>query len=851
MPVCLSPVWLAWHSPWRKLSCLSSCISMVGGSEKMEVDYSVDHLDASTTLAALLDEFSAVTDYHTLRDNLPRRLAGLLRCRCVLFYQRLGETLQFASGSFADQPGWSAALLAVAHINPIELNGDVPEAHAWRAHKAILVASAGREHAQICTPLIYRQRAIGILTAIRGAAPAGLADTEKHEELCWRPEEVGLVAVAANMVAMLLENTRLLERDRERIHELALLNSITSQLNCSLREAARVHRAVIQRAREIALPDLCDVLPPDAGTHVSSGLSAWVPPPLHEMLLQHWQSTLPAAPLFLERGSTRQANEYMEHLDTRIKTFFALPLLGRRGETARPGLQFVSPLPRASDEPGVHMHGILVGAYHKSWKLRREEQVLLQILTNQASAVLENITLMNDVIEARNEARRLLRRVLDDQRFKELILESIPSGLITIDLQGQITTFNRAAETVLGYHPREIIGQPVRKVLDLCSLEKGLRSGQLQHETLLTSGRQGQEIALEVTLVPLRDPRGQQVGALATFADITSIYRLEEEKRRLDRLASLGEMSANVAHEVRNPLAAIKTSMQMLRDELEDNSEFQANEGAQEEIAVVLKEVERLDGIVRDLLLFARPRQLHRVEHDLGELCARVLRFLRPQCEEQGVRVRLVQQDVPPVRIDVAQMEQVLLNIFSNALQAMPDGGLLSVSFQILSTPADAASADERGPEFLPESSPGVHEIPGESESTGLIKQAEAFIALSAAWEEQETPGESGRGDVPGRNQQAWLELIVSDTGVGIAQDALERIFQPFYTTKAHGIGLGLPITRRLVEDHHGSLFVESQLGYGTTVSVRLPLGQEALTILRKRVEGENTHCEPDDPDCR
>ena len=95
------------------------------------------------------------------------------------------------------------------------------------------------------------------------------------------------------------------------------------------------------------------------------------------------------------------------------------------------------------------------------------------------------------------------------------------------------------------------------------------------------------------------------------------------------------------------------------------------------------------------------------------------------------------------------------------------------------------------------------------------------------------------------REQQAWLELVVSDTGVGIAQDALERIFQPFYTTKAHGIGLGLPITRRLIEDHYGSILVESQLGYGTTISVRLPLDDEALCV-----KGGNISSESDDSDC-
>src|SRR6185312_12006004 len=226
----------------------------------------------------------------------------------------------------------------------------------------------------------------------------------------------------------------------------------------------------------------------------------WLVPPLQELLLGRWQSDLHAAPLVLERGSTRQASEYMQHLDTHIKTFFALPLISKRGAESTPTrFPFATAVPRGREEAGGRVLGVLVGAYHKSWKLRREELMLLQILSNQASAVLENSLLMDEVIEARNEARRLLRKVLDDQRFKELILESIPSGLITIDLQGCVTTFNRAAESVLGYHPGEVMGRPVRKVLDLRMLERGFQTGQVQHETLLASGRQGQEIALEIT----------------------------------------------------------------------------------------------------------------------------------------------------------------------------------------------------------------------------------------------------------------------------------------------------------------------------------------------------------------
>ena len=768
----------------------------------MGVEQYADRLDAPAILAALLDEFSAITDYRTLRDNLPRRLTSLLKCRCVLLYQRVGETLQFASGSFADQPGWSSTLLAVAHINPIELQSDTPEAQSWCARRAVLASLSNVERASICAPLMYRQRAIGVLVAIRGVPDV---PTPGPGELpAWIPEEVPLVAVAANVVAMLLENTRLLERDRERIHELSLLNSITSQMNSSLRERERVERIVVQRTREIASADLCELLlPPEQPV----GRETWLPPELRQQLFRHWQENLHQnlhrPPLVLERMGDAPANDYFNYLSPRIKIFFALPLFSNRSSAHVRGslAPYVS---RGGEEPRNSVLGIIVGASYQPRKLRREELVLLQVLANQTSAALENIILMEDVLEARNEARHLLHQVLDDQRLKALILESIPSGLMTLDMQGQITTLNRAAGAILGYHALEVIGQPVQKILGLHDLEEVFQTARPRHETLLTSGRQGQEVALDVTLAPLLDDQGRRMGMLTTFADVTSMRRLEEEKRRLDRLASLCEMSASVAHEVRNPLASIKTSMQMLLDDLESGAEPHVDTGIREAVTVVLQEVERLDGIVRDLLLFARPRQLHLVECDLADLCRQLLHFLQPQCAERGVRVTQVYQDLAPAQVDPAQMKQVLLNLFLNALQAMPEGGVLSIASQCISVPAlEAGKSNPSLPGHLLATSPltvsGARAVDGNGQGVAVETR------------ELQRP-------------RLWLELAVSDTGGGIAQDDLARIFQPFHTTRAHGIGLGLPITRRLIEDHHGQLLVESQPGYGTTMLVRLPL---------------------------
>src|SRR2546421_417224 len=553
-------------------------------------------LSAPAVLTALLNEFSAVTDYRTLRDSLPRRLAHLLNCRCVLLYQRLGETLQFAAGTFDDVPGWSISLLSVAHINPIDLNSDLPEACAWPARHAGTSPAESSTPGLVAVPLIYRQRATGVLVALRSSVEVQFsAPRTSTGAAYWSGDDLPVLEAVAGVVALLLENTRLLERDRERIHELSLLNSIASQLNCSMYEPDRVHNIILQRTREITSPDHCVLIWPDSLTQAS-----WITPALRDLLLMRFSKQREPHPLIIERPGDSLTIEYLNHLPANIKTFFAVPLLVSEGTLHRHGYgvgKLGGPLKgypqevllqrtagdkrlhgthEVVDVHGPKVLGVIVGAFHRAWKLRREELVLLQGLASQASAVLENMHLVTEVVEARNEARKLLRQVLDDQRLKELILESVPSGLITVDLSGCITTFNRAAQAILGYHPYEVLRQPLQKILNLSVLAGRVCSQEGQvapltsysqvnvaddistvSETLVTLDRHAQEVVLDVHLVPLYNDQREQIGWLATFADVTSMHRLEEEKRRLDRLASLGEMAASVPHEHPDPPAFI------------------------------------------------------------------------------------------------------------------------------------------------------------------------------------------------------------------------------------------------------------------------------------------------------
>ncbi|GCE49353.1 PAS domain S-box-containing protein [Thermosporothrix hazakensis] len=761
--------------------------------------HQTDMLHTPAIVNALLHDCSAIVDYRTLLDSLPRRLTSLLHCRCVLLYQRIEDTLQFVAGSFDDKPGWSAALLTVAHINPLSLTSNTPEACAWREGHIIFVPAT--QPTLLAVPLVYRHHRIGVLVAIRGATFEESEQEQRTLPSIWSAEEVQIVGALSGVIALLLENSRLLERDQERMRELTLLNTINTRLHSTLNAPERLHNLVLQQAKNISTADVCVLLTaPDQQDDAS-----WLSPLMREALFRLFQKNHSAEPLLLEQPGTPQTAALLSYLPGTIKTFFAVPLLSQHGEAPHPDKNRVQePLryPR--------LQGILAGGFYRPWKIRKGELALLCVLANQAGAILENSHLLLEVIEARNEARKLLRQVLDDRRFKELILESIPSGLITTDANGVITSFNRAAKTILGYHSREVIGQPLDHILDLRhfipnpelelsrtgehpALGSEQSTGPIKtgsRGTLQTRDRHERSILLDVNIQRLHNTQG---GTLITFTDITLLQRLEEEKRRLDRLATLGEMAANVAHEVRNPLASIKTSMQLMLEDLNESPTIDDMQDLQGSASVVLKEIERLDAIVRDLLLFAKPRQLQRTPCYLPEISDRVLHALQSQCEAAQITVQRAYEQVPLLRVDSGQIEQVLFNLYLNALQAMQDGGTLTVRCQQRSAEEVWRESQEQASNLT---------------MSGLLR-----------------PGSS----IP-PHAAFWVDLSVHDTGRGITPEQLERIFQPFFTTKAHGIGLGLAITRRLVEDHGGYIKVESHPGKGTTMTVRLPGIPEAET---------------------
>lgn len=269
------------------------------------------------------------------------------------------------------------------------------------------------------------------------------------------------------------------------------------------------------------------------------------------------------------------------------------------------------------------------------------------------------------------------RSLADLRALHERIVESIRSGVITTDLQGRIYTFNAAAEEITGHKIAEVRGQDAsiffgdmtRQIADsMNAAATGKASPRFQADCLTPDGL---ALRLGFGIAPLSGESGETSGMVITFQDLTDIRALEETSRRQDRMAAVGRLAASIAHEIRNPLAAMRGSIQMLRSEMEGDTE-QA-----QLMEIILRESDRLNRIVADYLNYARPRPAELDNVDMSALVAEMFKLLRNSAEiGEGHTLEVDLPNRPAiVSGDPEQLKQVCWNITRNALKAMPDGG--------------------------------------------------------------------------------------------------------------------------------------------------------------------------------
>ncbi|HEX7038207.1 MAG TPA: response regulator [Pseudomonadales bacterium] len=381
------------------------------------------------------------------------------------------------------------------------------------------------------------------------------------------------------------------------------------------------------------------------------------------------------------------------------------------------------------------------------------------------------------------ETRRERARAEEERREAEYRLKAVltmaPDAIIAVDEDQHITIFNHAAESLFGYSAEEVIGRPVELLLPTRAagehrgwMQRFGREPPVPRRMGMGGGatgrrKNGEEFPLEASISKF--VVHERLTYLAILRDVTQQRALEEQLRQAQKMEAVGQLTGGLAHDFNNLLTVIMGHLELLIDTLGDNRP------ALESARTALEASLRGARLTRQLLAFARRQTLQPTVFDVGEMVTATADLIRRTLGAQ-IRVELdLAEGLPPVVADQSQVESAVVNLAINGRDAMPDGGLLTIA-------------------------------------TGM-RSIDAFKAM----EFQVEPGD-------------YLTISVTDTGIGIPPEALDKVFDPFYTTKeqGYGTGLGLSMVFGFVKQSGGHVEIESRVGEGTTVRLYLPPGEAA-----------------------
>ncbi|MCF8565005.1 PAS domain S-box protein [Alicyclobacillus tolerans] len=375
---------------------------------------------------------------------------------------------------------------------------------------------------------------------------------------------------------------------------------------------------------------------------------------------------------------------------------------------------------------------------------------------NSDGSTLGLVVIERDVSEERRATKKLME---SEQRYRSLF-DNDGDMVVSVDLHGTIVSANPSCETALGYRPEELIGKCYR---DLIAPEyhegAQVRFRRILHgepqvlfiTTIHKSGRLTEVYEKEIPIIV----DGTVTGFFWIIRDMTEQRTAEELMIQSERLSAVGQMAAGVAHEIRNPLTALKGFVQLMQSSKRPPTFY---------LEVMKDELTRIESIVNELLLFAKPAVPCLKPHDCATLVQEVLDLMSPEAHLRNISMVLrVEDEFMNISCDKNRLKQVLVNIVKNSMEAMPEGGEIDID---------------------------VH-----------FGQAQSIC------------------------------ICIHDNGPGIPEEGMARIGEPFYTTKGTGTGLGLMVSRKIVEAHRGTLHIESELGKGTEVKIVFPAAELPVTV--------------------
>ncbi len=370
------------------------------------------------------------------------------------------------------------------------------------------------------------------------------------------------------------------------------------------------------------------------------------------------------------------------------------------------------------------------------------------------------------------ERKRLQRELAKANDFLNNIIMSSPNAIMAADMKGEIIIWNRAAEEILGYSAREVIGKTnirdvyaegvAKEIMKMMRGEEYGGPGKLRSYPMNYKRRDGQVVEGSLSASVLYDSEGKEIATVGIFVDLKEMLQMErklfETQKQLfhsEKLASIGRLAAGVAHELNNPLGAIMMYGLLALEELSEDSVPYAN------LKKVANQAERCKKIVQGLLDFSRQRKRYVETLDINKAVEEIFELMEIQSVFQGIEIRKeLDPHLPPIEGDKSQLQEVFINLALNAADAMEDGGVLIIR---------------------------------------------SFL------------------------NNDTVKVAFEDTGCGIPEEQMQNIFEPFFTTKSekNGTGLGLSVSHGIITKHGGEISVESRLNKGATFTIRLPSKQK------------------------
>ncbi len=369
--------------------------------------------------------------------------------------------------------------------------------------------------------------------------------------------------------------------------------------------------------------------------------------------------------------------------------------------------------------------------------------------------------------------------------YRDNILQSLKSGVIVVNINEEVTLINNEAKRILGLkgtNPSEKILKNLGK--DTHQLLRHTLNNDFEYQNLETFiDRKNKKVPCSITITKLKTEDGQKLGSLIILTDTTELKLLQTEKQHADRLAYLGALAANIAHEIKNPLVAINTYFQLLPHKKNDE-EF--HNGFQN---IALKEIRRINRIIEDMLNLAKPSEPLMQPIDPHSAILDTINFLRDTASEKGIEITAALEEKRCALIaDEDKIKQVLLNILQNSLDALPRNGSIKVRTSFM----DNLSEFRRMAKLNPNS---------------------VFFSFTSPL-------------LRDPNDTQYFVIKISDNGEGIPVEKISHIFEPFFTNKDKGTGLGLAMVYRIIKDHEGAIYIESREGTGTDFYISLPLNR-------------------------